>query len=79
MYFVRRPAMVKVRGPRVRFATRKTIAPGSTSIGAARQVSDVIITRTCVWRCACLPDANPATRRMPAARIAQVLTRHVLP
>jgi hypothetical protein len=75
MYFDRRPAMVKVLGTSVRFTTRKTVAPGSTTIGAARHFSDVIVTRTRVWRCACLPDeANPARRSTLAARIAQALT-----
>lgn len=75
MYLVRRPAIVKVRGLRVRFTTTKIIAPGSTSSGEARHFSGVIVTRTWVWRRSCLPDeANPARSRTPAARIAQTLT-----
>ena len=75
MYFGRRPAMMKVRGTSVRFVTMKTTAPGSTSIGAARHFSAVIVTRTCVWRRACFPDeAKPARRSTLAARIAQALT-----
>jgi hypothetical protein len=75
MYFVLCPAIVKVRGVRVLFTTRKTIPPGSSSTGAARQISGVIVTRTCVWRCADPPDeTNPARRRTPAARIAKTLT-----
>jgi hypothetical protein len=67
--------MMKVRGTSVRFVTRKTIAPGSTSIGVARHFPDVIVTRTCVWRCACVPDeANPARSSTLAARIAEALT-----
>jgi hypothetical protein len=48
MYLVRLPAIVNVRGRRVRFATTNTIAPGSTRIGEARHVSGVIVTRTWV-------------------------------
>lgn len=80
MYLVRRPAIVKVRGVRVRFETTKTSGPGSSSIGAARQISGVIVTRTCVWRCVWLPhEPNPARRGMLAARITQTLTATFYP
>jgi hypothetical protein len=67
MYLVRRPAIVKRRGRRVRFLTTNAMLPGPTATGFARQDSAVIAMRTSVWAGARVPGAAAPTTSNAAA------------